>query len=136
MRRGPHLTADAIAADLEGSVPARSAGAIVTAFGAPPIDGLGTTGGFKLIIEDRGNLGVGDLQRDQRSDRGAGQQDGGASGPVQQLAGQHALAVSRDRPHQVRGPGRADQRAVQHIAGLPGLVLCQQLQPVRPDRGR
>ena len=38
-------------------------GAIVSAFGAPPIDGLGTTGGFKLIIEDRGNLGLDDLQR-------------------------------------------------------------------------
>src|SRR5260370_34362365 len=38
-------------------------GAIVTTFGAPPIDGLGTTGGFKLIIEDRGNLGPGQLQR-------------------------------------------------------------------------
>ena len=33
-------------------------GAIVSTFGAPPIDGLGTTGGFKLIIEDRGNLGL------------------------------------------------------------------------------
>src|SRR5260370_14543178 len=38
-------------------------GAQVTTFGAPPIDGLGTTGGFKLIIEDRGNLGPGELQR-------------------------------------------------------------------------
>ena len=37
-------------------------GAIVTAFGPPPIDGLGTTGGFKLIIEDRGNLGLRALQ--------------------------------------------------------------------------
>src|SRR5262249_41647410 len=37
--------------------------AIVSTFGAPPIDGLGTTGGFKLIVEDRGNLGLGDLQR-------------------------------------------------------------------------
>ncbi len=47
-------------------------GAFVTAFGAPPIDGLGTTGGFKLIIEDRGNLGVGTLQRisDQIVERG------------------------------------------------------------------
>ena len=38
-------------------------GAIVAAFGAPPIDGLGTTGGFKLIVEDRGNLGLDQLQR-------------------------------------------------------------------------
>ena len=47
-------------------------GAIVSAFGAPPIDGLGTTGGFKLIIEDRGNLGLEYLQRvsDQIVERG------------------------------------------------------------------
>ena len=47
-------------------------GAIVSAFGAPPIDGLGTTGGFKLIIEDRGNLGLDYLQRvsDQIVERG------------------------------------------------------------------
>ncbi len=35
----------------------------MTAFGSPPIEGLGTTGGFTLIIEDRGNLGLGELQR-------------------------------------------------------------------------
>jgi len=35
----------------------------VAAFGGPPVDGLGTTGGFKLIIEDRGNLGADELQR-------------------------------------------------------------------------
>ena len=37
------------------------------AFGAPPVEGLGTTGGFKIIIEDRGNLGLNELQ--QVSDR-------------------------------------------------------------------
>src|SRR6202035_4918673 len=60
-----------------GALPARSPrgegpGARVPAFGAPPIDGLGTTGGFKLIIEDRGNLGIDELQRvsDQIVSRG------------------------------------------------------------------
>ncbi len=38
-------------------------GAIVSAFGAPPIEGLGTTGGFKLMVEDRGGLGTDELQR-------------------------------------------------------------------------
>jgi multidrug efflux pump len=38
-------------------------GAIVQAFGAPPVEGLGTTGGFKIIIEDRGNLGLKELQQ-------------------------------------------------------------------------
>ena len=42
------------------------------AFGAPPVEGLGTTGGFKIIIEDRGNLGLKELQRvgDRISARG------------------------------------------------------------------
>jgi multidrug efflux pump subunit AcrB len=62
-RRGPRLTADAIAAELQARCEREVRWAIVSAFGAPPVDGLGTTGGFKLVIEDRGNLGLGDLQR-------------------------------------------------------------------------
>ena len=71
-RRGPKLTADAIAAELKERCQREVRGAIVSAFGAPPIDGLGTTGGFKLIIEDRGNLGLEYLQRvsDQIVERG------------------------------------------------------------------
>jgi multidrug efflux pump len=34
----------------------------VVAFGAPPVDGLGTTGGFKLQLQDRGDLGSQALQ--------------------------------------------------------------------------
>src|SRR5262249_30967069 len=62
-RTGPGLSADAIAATLRQRCQEEVRGAIVATFGAPPIDGLGTTGGFKLIIEDRGNLGLGELQR-------------------------------------------------------------------------
>jgi multidrug efflux pump len=62
-RRDPRLSADAIAAELRARCQRAVRGALVSAFGAPPIDGLGSTGGFKLIIEDRGNLGLGDLQR-------------------------------------------------------------------------
>jgi multidrug efflux pump len=62
-RRGSDLTADAIAAKLQERYRRDVSEAIVTAFGAPPVDGLGTTGGFKLIIEDRGNLGQDELQR-------------------------------------------------------------------------
>jgi multidrug efflux pump subunit AcrB len=66
------MTADAIAAELKDRCGREVPGAIMTAFGAPPIDGLGTTGGFKLIVEDRGNLGPGELQRvtDQIVSRG------------------------------------------------------------------
>jgi multidrug efflux pump subunit AcrB len=62
-RRGAGLSADAIAADLRERCQQAVRGAVVTTFGAPPIDGLGTTGGFKLIVEDRGNLGLETLQR-------------------------------------------------------------------------
>ena len=59
-RRG--RTADAIAAELTDECSRNERDAVVTIFGAPPIDGLGTTGGFKLIVEDRGRLGLATLQ--------------------------------------------------------------------------
>jgi multidrug efflux pump len=62
-RHDRQLSADAIAATLQERCHEQVRGAIVSAFGAPPIDGLGTTGGFKLIVEDRGNLGQEQLQR-------------------------------------------------------------------------
>ena len=62
-RHDPKLKADAIAKSLQERCHEEVRGAIVAAFGAPPIDGLGTTGGFKLIVEDRGNLGLDQLQR-------------------------------------------------------------------------
>jgi multidrug efflux pump subunit AcrB len=62
-RHGPGLSAGAIAAQLRESCQKEVRGAIVTAFGGPPVEGLGTTGGFKMVVEDRGNLGLGELQR-------------------------------------------------------------------------
>jgi multidrug efflux pump len=62
-RRTANLSAAAIADQLQERCRKEVRGAAVKAFGAPPIDGLGTTGGFKLIIEDRGNLGLSELQR-------------------------------------------------------------------------
>ncbi|HZV04784.1 MAG TPA: efflux RND transporter permease subunit [Gemmataceae bacterium] len=60
-RRGHDLSADAITAALQERCHEVRA-ANVSIFGAPPIDGLGNTGGFKLIIEDRGNLGLEQLR--------------------------------------------------------------------------
>ena len=37
--------------------------AVVVAFGAPPIDGLGSTGGFKLQVQDRSSAGFAQLQQ-------------------------------------------------------------------------
>lgn len=57
------ISADDIASKIRDECLAEIRDAKVSIFGAPPIDGLGTTGGFKLIVEDRGNLGLSELQR-------------------------------------------------------------------------
>lgn len=62
-RHGAGLSADEIATELQQRCQKEVHGGIVTAFGGPPVEGLGMTGGFKLIIEDRGGLGLGELQR-------------------------------------------------------------------------
>jgi multidrug efflux pump len=51
-RRSPDRSADAIAAKLRAAFAETHATATVTVFGAPPVDGLGTAGGFKLVLLD------------------------------------------------------------------------------------
>lgn len=60
-RRG--ITADDVAATIRRQCQAEINDAIISIFGAPPIDGLGTTAGFKMIVEDRGNLGLSELSK-------------------------------------------------------------------------
>jgi multidrug efflux pump subunit AcrB len=61
-RARPELTGDAIAASLQARLQDEIPDAVVNIFGAPPIEGLGTAGGFKIIVEDRGNEGLDRLQ--------------------------------------------------------------------------
>jgi multidrug efflux pump len=60
-RRAPELSADAIKATLEKKLYKEIEDARFIVLGAPPIRGLGT-GGFNLMIEDRGNNGLEALQ--------------------------------------------------------------------------
>ncbi len=62
-RRGTEMSADAIGHKIRELCRQHISDAMVTVFGAPPIDGLGTAGGFKIMIEDRGPLGLAELQR-------------------------------------------------------------------------
>ena len=56
-RASKGLSADAIAAALNQKLSSIQDGMIVV-FPAPPVMGLGTLGGFKLQIEDRGEAGA------------------------------------------------------------------------------
>lgn len=61
-RKAPHLSADAISNQLRRRYFAEVQEAMVAVFGAPPVDGLGNAGGFKIMIEDRGGAGLPALQ--------------------------------------------------------------------------
>ena len=61
-RESPELRGDAIAARLRRELFVHIQDAQIAVFGAPPIDGLGNAGGFKLMIEDRGGAGIEQLQ--------------------------------------------------------------------------
>ncbi len=56
------LSADKIIASLRSQLSQQVSEAKVTVLGAPPIRGLGTAGGFKIMIEDRAGVGVDTLQ--------------------------------------------------------------------------
>ena len=58
-----NLSADAVANALEQELNADVKDAAVNIVGAPPIDGLGTAGGVKIVIEDRGDNGLAALQK-------------------------------------------------------------------------
>ncbi|MFM7151699.1 MAG: efflux RND transporter permease subunit, partial [Gemmataceae bacterium] len=55
-REGSHTSGNEIADALRTACREQIRDAIITVMGAPPIDGLGTAGGFKVMIEDRGPL--------------------------------------------------------------------------------
>ncbi len=61
-RDRPSLTGDAIAATLQDRLRREVPEAVVNIFGAPPVEGLGTAGGFKIIVQDRGDNSLSALQ--------------------------------------------------------------------------
>ncbi|RON51430.1 multidrug efflux RND transporter permease subunit [Pseudomonas frederiksbergensis] len=62
-RKDPSMSAGAIAGALNGKF-AGIEEAYMAIFPPPPVQGLGTIGGFRLQIEDRGNLGYDELYKE------------------------------------------------------------------------
>jgi multidrug efflux pump len=61
-RTDHELSGDAIAVRLQRELQKEIGDGLVNVFGAPPLEGLGTAGGFKIVLEDRGDLGLKPLQ--------------------------------------------------------------------------
>lgn len=61
-RHDSQRSSDAIAQKLKQTLDAEIRDAIVNVLGAPPIDGLGNSGGLKIVLENRGSLDLKTLQ--------------------------------------------------------------------------
>ncbi|HTK78347.1 MAG TPA: efflux RND transporter permease subunit [Gemmataceae bacterium] len=62
-RLRPDLSGDAIAERLRDAFRDEIRDGIINIFAAPPVEGLGTAGGFKIVIEDRGDNGLPALEK-------------------------------------------------------------------------
>jgi multidrug efflux pump len=71
-RQSPELSANAIVQELNGKF-AGIQDAFVGIFPPPPVQGLGSIGGFKLYVEDRGSEGFEELYRQVQGVIGEGQ---------------------------------------------------------------
>ncbi|WP_165075002.1 efflux RND transporter permease subunit [Paludisphaera rhizosphaerae] len=56
------LSGPIVAAQLQNALQEQVHEGAVNVFDAPPVDGLGTAGGFKIVLEDRGDLGSKELE--------------------------------------------------------------------------
>ncbi len=62
-RRDPSLSAKAITDRVKALLAEKIPEASISIFTPPPVSGLGSASGFKIIIEDRGDLGLREIQR-------------------------------------------------------------------------
>jgi len=69
-RKSDALTGPAIARKLNGLL-SQIPQALTGVFGPPPVDGLGSTGGFRLMVQDRGGAGFGALEEAAQNLAGA-----------------------------------------------------------------
>src|SRR5262249_27306289 len=69
------LSGEAIARTLQERFDKEVAEAKVHVFGAPPVEGLGTAGGFKIILQDRGDGTLPQLQKTAEHVVEAGKRD-------------------------------------------------------------
>ena len=105
-RRGPALTADAIAAQIRQRFKREILEARINVFGAPAVDGLGNAGGFKLMVEAIGDVNFVALQAPNGQSGRQGQPAARSGRPVRRFPLQHAPALCGRRPDQVQNDGR------------------------------
>ncbi len=127
----PSLSAPAIQGDASASsCRVIQEGPVIVAM-PPPVRGIGTAGGFRMMVEDRGGRGPQELQNAVYAMMGRAAQTPGLQQVYSLFEILDAAALSRHRPHQGADAGHQGARRVRRAADLPRLDLRQRLQPAR-----
>ena len=89
-------------------------------FSPPAIPGVGTSGGFTFVLEDRSGGDVQFLADNLNKFMAAARQAAGDRDPDHDVPAERAAAVRRRRSRQGDQAGRGDQRRVPHDPGFMG----------------
>ena len=120
-RHGADLSANAIAAKIRALVAENVQDARVAVFGPPPVDGLGSGGGFKLMVRDVGSLGLINLQQTWFCRF------------VQWLSSLDATDVCGCGPDQMQVARCIFARSLRDAAVVSWRVLCKRFQSIRSN---
>jgi hypothetical protein len=121
------LTTDVILASINKRLAAID-GAFVITILPPPINGIGNAGGFKMMLEDKKNLGPDALEAAAQELAAAANADPRLAGVFTALRQHHTQCLCRYRPFPGRQAGRAAAASFRGAADLPGFGLHQRLQ--------
>jgi multidrug efflux pump len=105
-RRDPSLNSTAVTDRVRDVLEKEVPGALVSLYTPPPVSGLGSASGFKIIIEDRGDLGLPEIQKQVERLIDAG------NGGRFRLTGQ-SLAALRADPQAIPEPVLAELENLQ-----------------------
>ena len=135
-RQKPELRDTAIMNSLSKAWAEKVTEAQFTVLGASPIPGLGIAGGFKFIVEDRGDLGLVALQKQtdgliRKTAEGPRPEPGDDAVPLQDAA-----ALPRHRPRQGRIAGRVAGRREPDVGYLHGLAATSTVSTISAATGR
>ena len=126
-RRDPKLYSTVIAAHLAKRIANEIPDALAGVFGPPPVAGLGSGGGFKFIVEDRG---VNDMRDPAKTDGQSGRPSEKGSPPQglnDDFHRQIAAEIRGREPSAMRVARRRAERCVQHFTDLFRFSLRQRL---------
>ena len=130
-RTSKDLSAGAIVQALNGQFFGQIQEAVVAIFPPPPVQGLGTVGGFKLYVEDRAGARLRGSLRTAAGQHGQGAAGAIAGWTLLELSGQRASDRCGRRSRAGEELRRGVDGRLRDAAGLSRVALRERLQSIR-----